>query len=388
MEILNKIKSKKFAVAGATVLVCGLLAAGTATYMKVYATEEYWNLKVGEDTFAVFTSENSAKQVVKDVKNHYISEGAEIKAIECTPKLTVEMQEYRVSEKPQVAEVESTVDKILSGEEEVVEYTIKEGDTPWDIASKNKIDIKDLKAMNKDVDFDKFLPGEKLALTEVQPFVDVKVTQKVTREEKIEYKTVEKETDELYVGETKVEQEGKDGKQKVTLMETTVNGKVTDKDVLEKKVLKSAQKKIVLVGTKEEAQASYSSSDSSGSSRSYGAPVYNGNGSAIASYATQFVGNPYVYGGTSLTNGADCSGFVYRVYADCGYSIPRVGHGGLGRSVSMSEAQPGDIIIYSGHVSIYIGGGQEVHAVNERVGIAITGVGYVGPVLDIRRVVG
>ncbi|MFQ9892609.1 MAG: C40 family peptidase, partial [Emergencia sp.] len=157
-----------------------------------------------------------------------------------------------------------------------------------------------------------------------------------------------------------------------------------DKDVLESKVIKSAQKKIVLVGTKEETPAATSYS---GGSASYSGTVYSGSGSAIANYALQFVGNPYVYGGSSLTNGADCSGFVYSVYRNCGYSVPRTGQGGCGRSVSLSAAKAGDIIIYPGHVSIYIGGGQEVHAVNEGMGIAVTSVGYTGSVLDVRRVV-
>ena len=384
MDVLNRIKSKKYALAGTIVLTIALLAAATTTYMKVYATEEYWNLKIGDEVYAVFTSENSAKQVVKDVKNHYVKEGAEVKAIACTPEMKVEMQEYRVSEKPEVAEVSTTVDKILSGEEKPVEYTIKEGDTPWDIAQENKTTVENLQKMNPELDFEKFLPGEKVTLTEVDPIVDVKVTQKVTGEETISYETEERETDELYEGETEVEQEGKDGKKQVTSMVTTVNGKVTDKDVLESKVIKSAQKKIVLVGTKEETPAATSYS---GGSASYSGTVYSGSGSAIANYALQFVGNPYVYGGSSLTNGADCSGFVYSVYRNCGYSVPRTGQGGCGRSVSLSAAKAGDIIIYSGHVSIYIGGGQEVHAVNEGMGIAVTSVGYTGSVLDVRRVV-
>lgn len=112
----------------------------------------------------------------------------------------------------------------------------------------------------------------------------------------------------------------------------------------------------------------------------------SGSGS-VASYALQFVGNPYVWGGTSLTNGADCSGFVMSVYAHYGVSLPHSSSAlrGVGRGVSYSEAQPGDIICYSGHVAIYIGGGQIVHASNPSDGIKVSPATYKS-ILAVRRV--
>lgn len=112
-------------------------------------------------------------------------------------------------------------------------------------------------------------------------------------------------------------------------------------------------------------------------------------GSAIVSYATQFIGNPYVWGGTSLTNGADCSGFIMSVYAHFGYSLPHSSSElrRVGRGVSYAEAQPGDIICYSGHVAIYIGGGAIVHASNERDGIKISSNAAYTTILAVRRVV-
>lgn len=115
---------------------------------------------------------------------------------------------------------------------------------------------------------------------------------------------------------------------------------------------------------------------------------YNPTGQSVVNYACQFVGNPYVWGGTSLTNGADCSGFIMSVYAKFGVSLPHssAAMAGCGRGVSYSEAMPGDIICYAGHVAIYMGGGQIVHASNARDGIKISGNAAYRPIVAVRRV--
>ena len=114
----------------------------------------------------------------------------------------------------------------------------------------------------------------------------------------------------------------------------------------------------------------------------------SGKGQQIANFACQYIGYPYKAGGTSLTNGADCSGFVWAVYQAFGYSLPRSSYAQstVGRAVSYSEAQPGDIIYYGGHVGIYIGNGQIVHASTERTGIKITSATY-RSIITIRRIV-
>ena len=110
-------------------------------------------------------------------------------------------------------------------------------------------------------------------------------------------------------------------------------------------------------------------------------------GKSIANYACQCIGNPYVSGGTSLTNGADCSGFIFRLYADYGYRVPRTSSQlrSVGTGVSYAEAQPGDIICYEGHVGMYIGGGMIVHASTQRTGIKVSNAQY-RPILAVRRV--
>lgn len=131
------------------------------------------------------------------------------------------------------------------------------------------------------------------------------------------------------------------------------------------------------------------SSNSTGSSGGGENPSYSTSvsGSSVVSYACQFVGNPYVWGGTSLTNGADCSGFVMSVFAHFGVSLPHSSGAlqGCGKAVSYANAQPGDLICYSGHVAIYMGGGQIVHAQSTAVGITTSSATY-RTIVAVRRV--
>lgn len=124
------------------------------------------------------------------------------------------------------------------------------------------------------------------------------------------------------------------------------------------------------------ASSSSSTSSSSGS----------GSGAAVLAYAQQFVGNPYKWGGTSLTNGADCSGFVQSVYAHFGKSLPHSSYADahVGRAVSKSDMRPGDIVVYGGHVGIYAGGGKLLSALGKKYGITYCSVNY-KPIQAVRR---
>ena len=376
MNILERIKSKKYVIAGALVLAIAVLAAVVFTTVKAYAEEEYWAVQIGGKTAAVLNSQSNAKKVIKNVKNHYIEEGAKVKSISCDPAMKVVKKTYKASKRPKVSSVNNAVEYILTGTKKRVTYTVKSGDSPWTIASKYDVTVREILDMNEEKDFSSLYPGDQLKLYKVNPMVTVTAKQQITSEETIEYETVTKESSEVLKNTTIVEQKGSNGKKQITKLVTTENGKTVKTEVQESKVIKSPTKKIVVKGT------GILPAPTDGK-------TYQGDGQAVAQYALKFVGNSYVYGGVSLTDGADCSGFVLSVYKYFGITMAH--DAGVmrsyGKEVSLAEAQPGDLVCYYGHVGIYIGGGQIVHAVNERMGIAVTGTGYIGSVMTVRRIV-
>lgn len=369
-------KSKRNMIAGVIILAIIIFACIAGFTVRAYATEDYWNVKIGEDTAVVLASESSAKEVIKSVQNYYVREGAMVKAISCTPEMTVEQETYKLSEKPDLMEVDAAVDYILSGTKERMVYEIKAGDSIWSVAEKHGFTVDEIAEMNPDANLEMIFPGDEINLYQIKPLVNISVTQEVTSEKTIKCKTIKQTSSAVLKNTVVVEKEGADGKKLVTEIETSVNGKVTDTEILSSKVVKKPKDRVIVKGTGILPAPT-------------GGKTYQGNGSAIANYALKFVGNPYVYGGSSLTNGADCSGFVLAVYKHFGITMAH--DAGVmrnyGREVSLAEAQPGDLICNPGHVGIYIGGGMMVNAVNEGMGIRVTGVSYTGPVITVRRIV-
>ncbi|MCM1568655.1 MAG: NlpC/P60 family protein [Roseburia sp.] len=171
---------------------------------------------------------------------------------------------------------------------------------------------------------------------------------------------------------------------------------------VQKKLIQQEQKKLKKL-QEEEARAAQ---NAAGSNKGNGGSADSGNytptgytdiidgatgsdlGKKIAKYACQYIGNPYVSGGTSLTSGADCSGFTWRVYYDFNYSLPRTSYEqrSAGTGVTYGEAQPGDLICYEGHVAIYIGGGKIVHASTQKTGIKVGNAEY-RTILAVRRII-
>ncbi|MDE7246874.1 MAG: C40 family peptidase [Lachnospiraceae bacterium] len=148
-----------------------------------------------------------------------------------------------------------------------------------------------------------------------------------------------------------------------------------------------ARKAAQAAAKKKTAENAASGSKSQDGGKTYANPT-GSTGADVVQFAKQFVGNPYVYGGTSLTNGADCSGFVMSVYKNFGVSLPHssAADRSVGAAVNgLENAQPGDIICYSGHVGIYAGNGQIVHASTSRTGIIVSSASY-RSILSIRRI--
>jgi cell wall-associated NlpC family hydrolase len=162
----------------------------------------------------------------------------------------------------------------------------------------------------------------------------------------------------------------------VELRSQYVQAESREEEAARLKAEEEARKKAAAQAAAARQRAAARTSSTGSRSQSYTAPT-GGSGASVANFALQFVGNPYVYGGSSLTNGTDCSGFVMSVYSNFGVGLPHSSGAqrGCGYGVSVGEAQPGDIMCYSGHVGIYIGNGQMVHASTSRTGIIVSGIG-------------
>ena len=171
----------------------------------------------------------------------------------------------------------------------------------------------------------------------------------------------------------------------------TLSTEFVKAESIEEERARLAKEEAARQAAKEAASKKAAQSSSSGSSTSGGktyTPPTGSSGADVVQFAMQFVGNPYVYGGTSLTNGADCSGFVMSVYANFGVSLPHssAADRNVGATVNgIENAQPGDIICYSGHVGIYAGNGQIVHASTSKTGIIVSSATY-RSILSIRRI--
>lgn len=235
-------------------------------------------------------------------------------------------------------------------------------------------------------------------LTEYQETQELVAEQKAVLEEEKEELVEIQEAQQIYkadldkqIASTKskvanFESELSNAKAKAKEYQNTIKQQTALIRQMEEEARESATENSGIGGNNNFTSGTAGSSGSGNSNNSTTVSGGSGRGAEIAKYALRFVGNPYVYGGTSLTNGADCSGFTMSVHKHFGISIPRksTDQGYGGKRISLNAIQPGDILYYGNHVGIYIGNGQIVHASSEKTGIKISSYTYRTPICAAR----
>ena len=367
MSIIKEIKSRKDSVLILALIVTLVLSTTiiSSAMTASSSTVDYWQLKLGKKTVAVYDNESDAKNVIEQVKAKYVAKGANVEAVEIDPALTVDQITVKASdEQPKVEkDTKKLVDKLLGDEKASKTYTVQDGDTLWDIAAAFGTDVDTILAANPNVSLESLMPGDVIKFSSKSSLLTVTVKEKVTSERAVEFDTVYEDTDALYEGEEEVKTEGVQGTEKVTEVVTKSNGAVVSTKVLSAKTVKAPESAVVLRGTKAKetpaAQSSNSSSNSSSSSsrssssRSYAGSSssgYSANGNTVLSAAY-----------SQLGVGQDCTSLVSNSLAAAGIYF----HGWPQQYASLgswtSNPVPGDIVIYDTHVAIYAGGGTAVH---------------------------
>ena len=365
MSIIKEIKSRKDSVLILALIVTLVLSTTiiSSAMTASSSTVDYWQLKLGKKTVAVFDNESDAKNVIEQVKAKYVAKGANVEAVEIDPALTVDQITVKASdEQPKVEkDTKKLVDKLLGDEKASKTYTVQDGDTLWDIAAAFGTDVDTILAANPNVSLESLMPGDVIKFSSKSSLLTVTVKEKVTSERAVEFDTVYEDTDALYEGEEEVKTEGVQGTEKVTEVVTKSNGAVVSTKVLSAKTVKAPESAVVLRGTKaKETPAAQSSNSSSNSSSSRSSSSRSSVGSSSSGYSAN--GNTVLSAAYSqLGVGQDCTSLVSNSLAAAGIYF----HGWPQQYASLgswtSNPVPGDIVIYDTHVAIYAGGGTAVH---------------------------
>ena len=325
-------------------------------------TAKEWAVNIDGKNIAAVTSKKSAEQILAEVKNHYLSSNSKLLSANFKENVFVTQAAINVAD---IMKPDDAVTLLVTGEKKPEIYTVKDGDTIWDIAAENGMSANELQKANPGFDPNKLKLGQKLNLFVVKPYVTVETKELVSSTEKIDFNTVYESTSSLFKGETKVKTAGVYGTKEVSSEVTKENGVIIATKVVESVITAQPQNQIALKGTK--ASIRYVASRG-GNIRNVSVSA---SGSDIVSYAKKFIGVPYVHGGSS-PDGFDCSGFTKYVYTSFGASLPRTAAGqyNCGSIVDKSQLKPGDLVFFKtssdssriSHVGIYVGGGNFIHS--------------------------
>ncbi|MBF7097684.1 C40 family peptidase [Alkalibacter mobilis] len=348
-----------------------LTAAETAKLItdKIVVYKTAAVILVDEKEMLVVETEQAAKNILESIKQPYeekfVTDNENIKLLDIDFKQNVKIEEQEVLADNILSFDEAQ--KIVNGEEETTQtYLVASGDSAWTISRSFEVGMRSLEEANPKKNLEELKPGDVINLTVIKPYLDVEYTVEETATEKINFNTEKIKDSSIYVGSTKVKQEGKYGEKEIVREIVYLNGSVSTSKVLNEKTLIEPTNKIILVGTKSRPVSAVSSSKS--------ASAYNSSlGNAIVSEAKKYIGTPYRYGG-STPAGFDCSGFTSYVYRQVGISIPRTSYSQryVGGYVAKNNLKPGDLVAFSGHVGIYVGGGNFIHSPSPGKRVEIT----------------
>ncbi len=328
-------------------------------------TAKAWAVSVSGKNVAATVSRTGAEEILSKVKNHYLDNGSKLVSADFKESVIATQAAVQVKD---LMKPDDAVNLIVTGEKDPKVYTVKEGDTIWDIAEANGISTDELQKANPGFDPNKIKIGQQLNMYAMKPFVTVITKEQITKTETIVFKTVYEDTKTLNKGTVKVKTPGVNGTNEVTSEITKENGTVVATNVINTVVVSEPQNQVALKGTKTATLYAANRSLSGAIGRTV---AFAAAGSDIVSYSKKFLGVPYVRGG-STPNGFDCSGFTQYVMGHFGGSIPRTTSGqyGSGAKISKSELKPGDLVFFKpsagstriSHVGIYIGGGKFIHS--------------------------